>query len=237
MDTRPGGAVPGRLPNRVYWARRALVLVVLLLIVAVVWWLVAAVSGSPRTASPALVSSTSATASTDTPSDSPTPMDTDTPTTGATPPAASTPTTAATSTPPAASATTPAAPIECAANLLSLSVTGPNTVAASATAEIQVSITNTGQSPCIVTFDNRFTLRIVSGTDEVWSTGDCPAWMASGSQTLTPGAAATWKTTWDRHRSQKECKVVPTTLKSGTYVANAMYTGSTPANWVLLLTA
>jgi hypothetical protein len=109
-------------------------------------------------------------------------------------------------------------------------------VAATAKADLQVTLTNTGQDACVLVFDARFVLRVVSGSDEVWSTADCAAWMATGSQTVQPGAAATWKTTWDRHRSQKECKVVPTALKAGTYVANAMYTGAAPAIWPMTLT-
>ncbi len=60
--------------------------------------------------------------------------------------------------------------------------------------------------------------------------------MASGTQTVLPGGNVGWKTTWDRHRSQKECKIVPTALKAGTYVANAMYTGAVPAQWPMTLT-
>jgi hypothetical protein len=108
---------------------------------------------------------------------------------------------------------------------------------ASAKADLAVTVTNTGQAPCVVVFDSRFVLRVVSGSDEIWSTADCAAWGATGSQTVQPGATASWKTSWDRHRSQKECKVVPTTLKAGTYVANAMYTGAAPANWPMNLTA
>jgi hypothetical protein len=121
-------------------------------------------------------------------------------------------------------------------NLVSLGVTGPRTVPAAAKADLEVTLTNTGQVPCVIVFDTRFVFRVVSGSDEIWSTADCAAWMATGAQTLQPGAAVMWKTTWDRHRSQKECKVVPTALKAGTYVANAMYTGAVPAQWPMNLT-
>jgi hypothetical protein len=110
-------------------------------------------------------------------------------------------------------------------------------VAATAKADLEVTLTNTGGVACVIVFDTRFVLRVVSGIDEVWSTADCAAWMATGTQTVQPGAAVGWKTTWDRHRSQKECKVVPTALKAGTYVANAMYTGAVPAQWPMNLTA
>ena len=222
MDSRPRRAAPGRLPDRVYyWRRRAVVLVALVVVLAIIVAIASAIRSRSITASPATTTSAQVIRTSAIPTAAPT-----------TTPSASAPLSATSAAP-----TSAAAPTECVANLLSLAVTGPRTVAATAKADLEVTLTNTGQVACVIVFDTRFVLRVVSGIDEVWSTADCAAWMATGSQTVQPGAAVTWKTTWDRHRSQKECKVVPTALKAGTYVANAMYTGAVPAQWPMNLTA
>ncbi len=224
MDSRPRRAVPGQLPDRVYWVRRGLVLVAVVVVIAIIAGIVSAIHGATRTATP--------TTSTPPPvvqsSESPSYSSTDQPTTVASSSSA-TPSVSATT---SATATTP---IECVPNLLVLAVTGPRSVPTTAKADLQVTLTNSGSVACVLVLDTRFVLRVVSGIDEIWSTADCAAWRATGTQTLQPGAAATFKTTWDRHRSQKECKVVPTTLKSGTYVADASYVGAPTAQWPMTL--
>jgi len=227
MDSRPRRAAPGRLPDRIYWRRRAVVLVALVLVIAVIAAIASAIRGRSTTATPATTPSVQVTE----PSVTPTP--TDTPSASQSPSLSA----SASASPTVTAAPSSTAPTECVPNLLSLAVTGPRTVAASAKADLEVTLTNTGQVACVIVFDTRFVLRVVSGTDEVWSTADCAAWRATGTQTVQPGAVVAWKTTWDRHRSQKECKVVPTALKAGTYVANAMYTGAVPAIWSMNLTA
>jgi len=227
---------PRRLPERVYWFRRAIVLVGLALVIALMMWLVSLIGGGPKTATPS-TTKTGAHADSGTPSapDSleatglPAPAET-TPASSATPAATDQPTTSS----PQATAPPPA---ECDPSVLSLSITGPGQVKAGATAAFTVTVTNSSDSGCSFTFDTRVALKIVSGTDEIWSTADCAQWGPSGTQALGPGAAATWQTTWDRHRSQATCKVVPTALKAGTYVADVMYAGASTAQLVMLLTA
>lgn len=229
MDSPPRRAAAGRLPDRIYWRRRAVVLVALVIVVAIIWAIVAAVRGRSTTATPATTTTSEAV------SPSPTPSATDRPT--AAPTTATPATTSAAASKSLVAPSSAAPPAECVGNLLSLAVTGPRTVPATAKADLEVTVTNSSQTACVLVFDARLVLKIVSGTDEVWSTADCAQWGPTGSQTVQPGAAITWKPTWDRHRSQKECKVVTTTLKDGTYVANAMYTGAATAQWVMYLTA
>jgi len=45
-------AAPGRLPERVYWFRRAIVLIGLALVIALLMWLVSLLGGGPQTAPP-----------------------------------------------------------------------------------------------------------------------------------------------------------------------------------------
>jgi hypothetical protein len=223
---------PGRLPERVYWFRRAFVVVCLAIIIALLMWLVSLVGG-PKTASPAVTKAAPATTRTPSPPDSLEATALPAPATAPEP--SSTPT--ATDQPTTASPSGAPAPASCDPGVMTVSIAGPGTVKAGATAQLTITVTNSGTDACTFTFDARFTLKIVSGADEIWSTADCSQWAPTASQALPPGGAATWQTTWDRHRSQATCKVVPATLKAGTYVASAMYSGTSTAQVVMQLTA
>ena len=222
-------AAPGRLPERVYWFRRAFVLVCLAIIIALLMWLVSLIGGGTKTASPASKAAAQVQTLLPSPADSLQATALPAPASASVSTATDQPTTApGTSTPP---------PAACDPGVLTLSITGPGTVKAGATEQLTVTVTNSGMDACTFTFDSRFTLKIVSGTDEIWSTADCAQWAPTGSPALAAGAATTWQTTWDRHRSQATCKVVPTTLKAGTYVATAAYAGASSSQLVMLLTA
>lgn len=227
MEPEARRVAPGRLPERVYWFRRAIVLVGLALVISLLMWLVS-LAGAPKAAAPGAAKA-AAPATTRTPSPPDSLQATALPA-----PATTAPSTSATATD---QPTTTASPAECDPGVLDLTLAGPGAVKAGATAQLTATVTNTGQDTCTFTFDSRFTLRIVSGTDEIWSTANCGQWAPTGSHTLAPGAAATWQTTWDRHRSEATCKVVVATLKPGTYVANALYPGAATAQLVMLLTA
>jgi hypothetical protein len=230
MEPEPRRVSPDRLPERVYWFRRALVLVGLALVIALIVWL-SSLPGTPRsgtTVKPPLAPSSST---------APSALDSTQATALPGPLTPAVPTTSASPTPPAAAPASPAA-AECDPGILTLSISGPGAVKVGATGQFTVTVTNSGLAACTFTFDSRFTFTIVSGTDQIWSTADCTAWAPTGgSQELAIGASATWQTTWDRHRSQAGCKVVPTPLGPGTYVANAQYSGAPTAQRVVLLTA
>jgi hypothetical protein len=226
---------PGRLPERVYWFRRAFVVVCLAIVIALLMWLVSLVGGS-KTAAPAVTKAAPTTTRTPSPPDSLQATALPAPATAPEPSTTPTATATATDQPTTASASAPA-PAACDPGAMSLSIAGPGTVKAGASAQLTITVTNSGTDACTFTFDARFTLKIVSGADEIWSTADCSQWAPTASQALPPGGAATWQTTWDRHRSQATCKVVPATLKDGTYVASAMYAGASTAQLVMLLTA
>lgn len=226
-------AAPGRLPERVYWFRRAIVLIGLVLVVALLMWLVSLVGG-PKSATPAATKAAPATTRTPSPPDSLEATALPAPASSSAAPATATdqPTTAPGSTVSSAAS----APAACDTGVLKLAITGVGAVKAGTTDPFVVTVTNTGTDACTLTFDARFTLKVVSGTDQIWSTGDCAQWAPTGSQAVAAGADATWKPTWDRHRSQPTCKTVATTLKAGTYVATVTLTGVAPAQVVFLLT-
>jgi hypothetical protein len=229
-DVRRGA--PGRLPERVYWFRRAIVVVGLALVISLVMWLVSLL-GPPKTATPVAGRVTPTATVAPSPPDS---MQATALPAPATSPAATT-TPSATDQPTTAPASTAPAPDACDPGVLTLSISGPGVVKVGATEQFTVNVTNSGSVACTFTFDATFLLKIVSGTDEIWSTADCAQWSPTGSQALAAGATATWQPTWDRHRSQATCKVVPTTLKAGTYVATVSYPGASSAQVVFLLSA
>ncbi|HSN11303.1 MAG TPA: hypothetical protein VLS51_04265 [Propionibacteriaceae bacterium] len=227
MEPQRGRVEPGRLPQRIYWFRRGVVLVAVALVIGLIVWL-SSLTSSPKT-SGTPVKPPLAPASTE-------------------PSAAPTDSTEATALPGQGTASlassvqgTPTAssapPADCDPGVLTLAVSAPGSLKAGATAQLTVTVTNSGLDPCTFTFDSQFTMTIVSGTDQIWTTADCAQWAPSGSQQLAVGATATWQTTWDRHRSEAGCKLVQTTLRPGTYVVNAMYTGAATAQQVVLLTA
>lgn len=228
MEPETRRVAPGRLPRRVYWFRRGVVLAGVALVIALIVWL-SSMTGSPKTAGtsvkpPLAPASTSPSA---TPTDST--EATDLPGQESSSSSAS----SAQGTPAAATA----ALADCDPGILTLSVSGPGVLKAGATGQFTVTVTNSGLDACTFAFDSRFTMTIVSGTDQIWSTADCAQWGPTGSQQLAVGATATWQTTWDRHRSEAGCKVVTTTLRAGTYVVNALYQGAATAQQVVLLTA
>jgi len=222
-----------RLPDRVYWFRRAVVLVGLLLVIGVVGWMV---GGIVRLATPG-ATGTPATVVTPSETPPPTPPDSTHATALPGPESSSASPATATDQPTTASAT-PSGPVTCDAGSLSLAVSGPAQVKAGTSAILTVTVTNSGTDTCVFSLDDRLSLRIVSGTDEIWASSDCPDWTPRPAQlTLPAGGTATWPMTWDRHRSQSPCTVVPTTLNPGTYVANAQFPGVATAQLIFLLTA
>lgn len=229
MEPEPRRVAPRRLPRRVYWFRRGVVLAGVALVVALIVWL-SSLTGSPKTAGTS-VKPPLAPASTG-PSAAPTDSTEATALPGQE--SSSPSTSSAQGTPATASAPALA---DCDPGILTLSVSGPGVLKAGATGQFTVTVTNSGLDACIFAFDSRFTMTIVSGTDQIWSTADCAQWAPTGSQQLAVGATATWQTTWERHRSEPGCKVVTTTLRAGTYVVNALYQGAATAQQVVLLTA
>lgn len=150
------------------------------------------------------------------------------------PTSASPATTAAPQPPPTTSAPPPTP--ACTEVKTRVEVSGPKQVKVGTTAELVVTTTNASAAPCVLTLSAQtFRLVITSGSDEIWSTRDCPGWGPEGQFTVAPGGNVEWRTTWDRHRSRTGCRVVPDDLLAGTYVATATLTGSTPGRHVMLL--
>ncbi|MDO5287929.1 MAG: hypothetical protein Q4G45_14085 [Actinomycetia bacterium] len=124
----------------------------------------------------------------------------------------------------------------CAKNQVVVAVSGPKRVKVDTRADLLVSVSNSGQVPCSLTLSAAtFRLQITSGSDEIWSTLDCPSWGPEGIFTVQPGESVEWRMSWERRRSQRGCTVVPGDLGAGTYVATAQYAEGPSGRHVMLL--
>lgn len=210
---------------RVYWIRRGVLVAAVLVVVGLVWGVVVAVSPKQANDPRPLTQTTSAARTTARPS-SPT----------ATTPAASSasasptaPVTTAqpTTEPPPPSTTTPPAPQPCATSALAVTVSGEPRVKSEATTSFTVSVINNGPVPCVLAINQKtYSLKVTSGSDQIWSTDDCAAWLGGDKTvTLDPAKAMEWNIGWNTRRSQADCKVTGDYLRPGTYLVTASYLG------------
>lgn len=192
--------VPQRLPARVYWVRRLVVLgLPLLLVVLLVVWL----AGRGGEGTPAAATSPS-----------PTP-------TGAAAPAAdgsAPPQTPDGSVPP------------CGPAQLALAITpGAESFDGDVEPTFTVSVTNAGDEPCLVDVDERSREVVVtSGSDRVWSSRDCqPAEVEGLTLLLAGGQVDERAVTWPRVRSAEGCPDDLPEPGEGTYSATFTVGGAT----------
>jgi hypothetical protein len=87
----------------------------------------------------------------------------------------------------------------------------------------QVSVVNTGARPCTLGVGPReLKVRIVSGSDQVWSSADCVAGTGSSIQLLKRGIPYGGSFDWDRSRSSAaDCAGHQESAHPGTYVIQA----------------
>lgn len=227
----------GNEPHNTYWLRRALVAGAALLSLALVWWVLSSLFGGsskPATVqatpqNPASLAVDPALTASPTPGATPSAGATGSPgastapsgTASATPSPSASSTPAATPTP--SSTPTPSAAATCDAQALKLSVDGSSSVTIGKPTALGITVTNTGQAACTLTLGPTTpSLRVTSGADKIWASGDCAAWgPAASTQLLQPGKAVTWKATWPTVRSNGTCTPSKAELRSGTYVAKA----------------
>lgn len=201
----------GSEPPQVYWRRRITVLAVALLVVVgviVVW-----PKGSPApapNAAPSVAASPSVTAS-----------------------AAVT----VSSSPAASASPTPTGPQPCATENLRLSMAGYQKLAQGAKQPFTVAIKNAGTAPCVLTVNSTaFVLTVTSGSDRIWSTADCAAWVPTKKLTVKPQASYQFQINWPLLRSTPTCKTSKTVVNPGTYVGQAAFSDTLNARVVMLIT-
>jgi hypothetical protein len=206
--TRPHG----RLPARVYWFRRAMVVLTALALVFAIGRLLNG-SGSGTPESTARVTAGS-------PSPTPTPGvvgPLPVPATGATgrPAAAGTPTVLAAPTGP------------CAVDDITVTPTVPHPVAASRVALV---LELTGLQPaCTFAVTSRsLVAKITSGPDRIWSTQDCPGAIRTATVVVRSATPTRVTVPWSGRRSDDECSRSTPWALPGYYHVTAAVIGSEP---------
>lgn len=127
----------------------------------------------------------------------------------------------------------PAAPGDCTAAALKLTLAADaGQYATGADPVLQATVTNTGKAPCTVDAgDAAREVVVSSGADRIWSTKDCAsADTASKQVLLAPGARETKDIPWGRVRSADGCPANLPAPRAGTYQAVVTLLGaSAPA--------
>ncbi|WP_456824001.1 hypothetical protein [Cellulomonas sp. P5_E12] len=189
-----------RLPARVYWVRRLVVLGIPLLVVLLVVWLVVG-RGDGEDPTPAAQTTTSS-------------------------PPVEQPADPAPSTTPS---DTTSGVADCAPTALVLAMTADAaTFAAGVSPTFSVAITNTGTDPCLVDAgEAQREIVITSGDDRVWSNRDCIVAGTESRTLLLPGGGNdTTPFAWNRVRSAEGCPAGLPAPGAGTYSAQLNLAGA-----------
>ena len=217
--TAPKRRPTGRLPARVYWFRRALVLGTALALLLAVTRLLSG-SGDPSTPAARQVSQV-----------------TTSPTGAAAPygPAGinpSTPTASATGTAPTLGLAAPNGPC----SIDDITVT-PVAVTAKALSPVSLTLQLTGIAPAC-TFEvtgNSVVAKITQGAKRVWSTQDCPKAVPDSTVVVRSGTPTTVHVTWNAHFSDSQCSRSTDWAVPGAYTVEAAAIGSEPSDASLTL--
>ncbi|MFC4591320.1 hypothetical protein [Sphaerisporangium corydalis] len=204
----------------VYWRRRVSVLTGALVVVAVVAWACTSASGGsgsnaprPAVAGSKDPGSGAGVAPVPSPAATPTPAPTAKPTATRHP--------AAKPSPHPSRAQRPGDP--CERPDLVLGLRGESEVyAKKGTPRFLLTVVNIGRVECTVDVGPRAVeIRIVSGTDRVWSTADCVSGDGVDVRHLRRGIPHVRTVGWDRRRSAPDCRSARQKARDGTYVAMA----------------
>lgn len=211
----------GPQPPVVYWIRRALVLVVAVVVIGLLVWAFTPKGQQPTAGVPADTPSVAASDPVSTPSPSGSPSGGIVPTT---------------STSPSAS-TAPAVDV-CEPIGVQLDLKGFKSVKSGSKQTFSVTVENNTALPCVMEITPAtFGLRVVSGSDPVFSTAHCDKWLpAVKKQTLKAGATVEFKVDWKTFRSAQGCKQAKGLLGAGTYLATAAYKENSTARMAFQLT-
>lgn len=91
-------------------------------------------------------------------------------------------------------------------------------VAAGTKVEVPITITNTGQVPCLLDVGNdALQLEVTSGNDTVWTTAQCPAGTAEQPILLPVGGMEETTISWSGRRSAADCPDDTREARAGTY--------------------
>jgi len=228
MSSRPSPVTHprGTLPARVYWTRRGLVVLTAVVLVFGFAKLLGGLGGG-SSPSGATLSANETTKS---------------PTTGAsTGTTTGSPSAGATDTTGAGTGTTPASPTLVApsgpCNPANLSVT-PVVSVAHAVNPVTIALKITGSAPActFAASAKSVAVKIVSGSDRIWSSQDCPRAVPKQTVVVRSGAETTVPVTWTGRRSDGTCAATNDWARPGYYHVLAAVIGSTPTDTQFQLT-
>jgi len=121
-----------------------------------------------------------------------------------------------------------AAPL-CDPDVLRPTLTGKQSLKPKEDTTFTLSMINGGNATCAVSVNaENFELKIYSGKDRIWSTGDCSTAVKSIVRDVSSQQAVEWKMTWNGRRSADGCKNRAAIPQPGTYVATATLEGTKP---------
>ncbi len=181
----------GELPPEIYWRRRVVAISLLVLAVLVLFYLVRPLFSGGD----------------------PKPTDT---TPAAAPDATVTPTVTT-------AATDPTVTAACKPIDVSVEITPtPYTFKKNSIPQFDVKFVHTGFTPCVLTIeDGAGSLLITSGSDRIWSSGDCPGsnLLKPRNAVMSPDDTISATVSWPRIRSDSSCSATLPTPKAGFYHA------------------
>lgn len=110
-------------------------------------------------------------------------------------------------------------PVACAGDAVSVELGLQATeVDAGSKVEVPITITNTGQVPCLLDVGNaQLTMAVTSGNDPIWSTDQCPAGRAEHRILLAVGGVQENTITWSGRRGAQDCPDDTHEARKGTY--------------------
>jgi hypothetical protein len=127
-------------------------------------------------------------------------------------------------------------PVRCSPEELRPTLTGKQRLEVKQDTTFQLSLINGSDQTCIARVTGKnFELRIDSGSDHIWSSGDCPSMIESITRKLGSEHAVAWSLTWNGKRSKSTCKSAHEALRPGAYVATAQLDGAEPVKLRMIL--
>ena len=104
-------------------------------------------------------------------------------------------------------------------------------------AVFNLSLINGGKKTCRISVNaENFELKISTGKDTIWTTGDCSASVRPINADVASQKAAVWRMKWNGLRSAAGCKSAAEVPKPGSYVVTAQHSGAKPVKMRMILT-